>query len=71
MITLERLKVFYTKSDRHIVAKVDNGKRVFTFKFGRTCSMKHMNAQIPRLVADADFEERVKLKRKKVVSHVA
>ena len=67
MIHAERLKVILSipgrdlpPSDKFIIAKVNNGKQTQTFKFGRNCSIRHINAQIPKLVADLDYEQRRK-----------
>ncbi|MGD6775234.1 hypothetical protein [Sutcliffiella horikoshii] len=67
MIHAERLQVFLSipgrnlpPSEKFIIAKVNNGKQTHTFKFGRNCSIRHINEQIPKLVADLDFEQRRK-----------
>jgi len=60
MITIDRLKVFYSKDNRHIIAHVFDGNQKFDFRFGRNCSIKLINEQIPKLVADSYFDQRLK-----------
>lgn len=60
MITIDRLKVFYSKDRQHIIAHVLDGTNKHVFRFGRGCSMKLINEQIPKLVADYYFDQRIK-----------
>jgi hypothetical protein len=55
-----RLETKLVRKGRHVVANVKDGDRDFRFTFGSSCSLKHIWQQIPRLVEETLFEERIR-----------
>ena len=44
----------------HIIAHVNYQGETKTYKFGRNQSISHIWSQIPRLVKDAEFDEKIR-----------
>jgi hypothetical protein len=60
MIAAEKLDVTYYRENQHILARVNTGEETLEFRFGRNNSLSHIHSQIPRLVADQNFDEMIR-----------
>jgi hypothetical protein len=55
-----RLETKLEKRGRTVIANVKDGDRDFRFTFGSSFSLRHIKSQIPRLVEETLFNERIR-----------